>query len=75
MLMFVLIPIFSIAKRILSTHHDQLLLSGPEPPGLDAWLESLESSNKICLQLLWASVKPCASATALNTCLMSNFDS
>ncbi|KAJ7904210.1 hypothetical protein B0H13DRAFT_2024956 [Mycena leptocephala] len=54
--------LFATSRRMpmLITHHDQLLLSGPEPPALDAWLESLEASKKLGLQLLWASVKPYA---------------
>ncbi|KAF8209199.1 hypothetical protein K438DRAFT_1960932 [Mycena galopus ATCC 62051] len=41
-----------------STLHDQLLLSGPESPSLDSFLESLETSKKPGLQLLWPSMKP-----------------
>ncbi|KAJ7323872.1 hypothetical protein DFH08DRAFT_941362 [Mycena albidolilacea] len=40
------------------TLHDQLLLSGPEPPPLSAFVQSLESSKKAGLQLLWPSMKP-----------------
>ncbi|KAF8209202.1 hypothetical protein K438DRAFT_2066207 [Mycena galopus ATCC 62051] len=52
--------LFATARRMpmTITLHDQLLLSGPEPPALDAFLESLETSKKPGLQLLWPSMKP-----------------
>ncbi|KAF8178968.1 hypothetical protein K438DRAFT_1938531 [Mycena galopus ATCC 62051] len=43
---------------MLVTMHDQLLLSGSEPPSLDSFLESLETSTKPGLQVLWPSMKP-----------------
>ncbi|KAF8209188.1 hypothetical protein K438DRAFT_259439 [Mycena galopus ATCC 62051] len=63
--------LLATARRMpmMVTLHDQLLLSGPEPPSLDSFLESLETSKKPGLQLLWPSMKPpfpcclsCASA-------------
>ncbi|KAJ7908505.1 hypothetical protein B0H13DRAFT_2016524 [Mycena leptocephala] len=54
--------LFATTRRMpmLITHHDQLLLSGSEPPALDAWLESLEASKKLGLHMLWESMKPYA---------------
>ncbi|KAJ7149215.1 hypothetical protein C8R43DRAFT_952056 [Mycena crocata] len=47
--------------------NDQLLLTAPEPPSLEALLASLEaSSNKPGLSLLWSSMKPyCFHVTSL----------
>ncbi|KAJ7480651.1 hypothetical protein FB451DRAFT_152126 [Mycena latifolia] len=45
---------------ILFTHHDQLLLCGPETPSLEAFLASLEAAaQKPGPALLWSSMKPC----------------
>ncbi|KAJ6562231.1 hypothetical protein B0H19DRAFT_1143874 [Mycena capillaripes] len=50
--------LFATARRmpILVTHHDQNLLSGPEPPPLDDMLQSLETFKKPGLQVVWSSM-------------------